>query len=55
MAAGGGAVWVANHLDGTVSRLDLRRREVTKAIAVGGRPAEVAFGGGAVWVTVHGG
>ena len=51
IAVGAGAVWVANSLDGTVSRIDpATRREVSKT-TVGNTPAAVAFGAGYVWVT----
>jgi ABC-type transport system substrate-binding protein/DNA-binding SARP family transcriptional activator len=48
VTAGGGSVWVANRLDGTVSRID-RDRQVT-TLDVGGAPAALAFGGGSLWV-----
>jgi YVTN family beta-propeller protein len=48
VTAGGGSVWVANRLDGTVSRID-RDRQVT-TIDVGGAPAALAFGAGSLWV-----
>ena len=50
VTAGGGSVWVANRLDGTVSRID-RDRQVT-TIDVGGAPGRarvrrgLAVGGG---------
>jgi len=48
VTAGGGSVWVANRLDGTVSRIDRDRQIFT--IPVGGAPAALAFGGGSLWV-----
>ena len=48
VVAGGGSVWVANTLDGTVSRIDSRRQLVT--IDVGGAPAGLTFGAGSLWV-----
>ena len=48
LTAGGGSVWVANRLDGTVSRIDRDRQIVT--IPVGGAPAALAFGAGSLWV-----
>ena len=48
VTAGAGSVWVANRLDGTVSRID-RDRQVT-TIDVGGAPAALAFGAGSLWV-----
>ena len=50
VAVGGGAVWVANTQDGTVSRIDPRTATVTHTIPVGRRPTGVAAGAGAVWV-----
>ena len=44
MAVGAGSVWVANRLDGTVSRIE-RGREQIVTIAVGGDPTALAFGG----------
>jgi YVTN family beta-propeller protein len=48
VTAGGGSVWVANRLDGTVSRIDRDRQIVT--IDVGGAPTALAFGAGSLWV-----
>ncbi len=48
ITAGGGSVWVANRLDGTVSRIDRDRQIVT--IDVGGAPTAIAFGAGSLWV-----
>ena len=51
LAAGGGALWVANAADGTVSRIDPASRKVIGgAIKVGPVPAALAVGAGAVWV-----
>ncbi len=49
IAVGEGSVWVANSLDGTVSRIDPRTSSVQR-IDVGGDPSGIAVGGGAVWV-----
>jgi YVTN family beta-propeller protein len=49
LAAGGGSVWIANGRDGTVSRVERSRGQVT-TIDVGGEPTAVAFGGGSLWV-----
>jgi len=49
VATGGGSVWVANRLDGTVSRIDRDRGQVV-TIPVGGAPAALAFGAGSLWV-----
>src|SRR3954467_6563721 len=49
VTAGGGSVWVANQLDGTVSRLRGPDDPVV-TIPVRGRPAALAFGAGSLWV-----
>ena len=46
------AVWVANHDDGTLSRIDPRSGRVTR-FKVGPNPRNIAIGEGAIWVTVH--
>ena len=50
VAAGEGAVWVANTDDGTVIRVDPQTAVATHTIEVGGRPIGIATGEGAVWV-----
>ena len=45
------AVWVANGLDGTVSRIDSQTNQVSQTIRVGNGPSGVASGESAVWVT----
>jgi YVTN family beta-propeller protein len=49
VADGGGSLWVANTLDGTVTRID-RAGDRIVTIAVGGRPSALAFGSGSLWV-----
>jgi peptide/nickel transport system substrate-binding protein len=49
LAAGGGSVWTANGPDGTISRVDRGRGQVT-TIDVGGEPTAVAFANGSLWV-----
>jgi YVTN family beta-propeller protein len=49
VAVGAGAVWVANLLDGTVSRVDPDIGEVSRQGQVG-TPTAIAIGGDAVWV-----
>jgi peptide/nickel transport system substrate-binding protein len=49
VASGGGSVWVASQLDGTVSRLDGPHEPVI-TIPVGGDPGALAFGAGSLWV-----
>jgi YVTN family beta-propeller protein len=50
VAEGLGSVWVANTVDGTVSRVDPDREE-RPVIQVPGAPGGIAAGEGAVWVT----
>jgi peptide/nickel transport system substrate-binding protein len=49
VTSGAGSVWVANELDGTVSRID-REPDQVVTIDVGGEPTGVAFGAGSLWV-----
>ena len=50
IAAGAGAIWVANTGDGTVSEIDPDTAETLhRPIEVGGRPTDIAAGGGGVW------
>jgi peptide/nickel transport system substrate-binding protein len=55
VAAGAGAVWVVNRLDGTLSRIDPERDSVVSTVPVGDAPTGVAAGAGGVWVTDEGG
>ena len=48
-AIGGGSVWVANALDGTVTRID-REDGRRLTISVGPHPTALAFGAGSLWV-----
>ena len=50
VAIGEGVVWVSNELDGTVSRIELKRNVVDRTISVGSEPIDVAAGLGALWV-----
>jgi YVTN family beta-propeller protein len=51
VSAGGGSVWVANALDGTVTRVDREPDpDETVTIDVGGAPVALAFGAGSLWV-----
>jgi YVTN family beta-propeller protein len=43
-------LWVANHNDGTLSRIDPQANTVIATIPVGPGPAEIAAAGGSVWV-----
>ena len=49
VVVGGGSTWVANTLDGTISRIDREQHEVV-SIDVGGAPHGLAFGAGSLWV-----
>jgi YVTN family beta-propeller protein len=53
IAAGAGALWVANTGDGTVSRIDPETRSVTHTIELGHRPLGVLVHDDLVWVTVR--
>jgi peptide/nickel transport system substrate-binding protein len=53
VAVGEGAVWVANSLSGTVSRLNPRTGDVEATVEVGEAPTDVTVAGGLVWVTVQ--
>jgi serine/threonine-protein kinase len=53
LAAGGGAVWVANVLDGEVARYDLATGRITM-IDVGGHPWDLVFARGSVWASLPG-
>jgi peptide/nickel transport system substrate-binding protein len=50
IAAGAGALWVANGDAGTVSRIDPVGRTAVQTINVGSAPAGIAFGDNAAWV-----
>lgn len=54
VAVEAGSVWVTNHCDGTVSRIDPDTDTVVKTIDVGFYPQWWAAGGGFVWVGVSG-
>jgi YVTN family beta-propeller protein len=50
LAAGGGSLWVANHDERTVTRIDQASGKVVADIPVPSEPHRVAYGAGAVWV-----
>ncbi|MGH2736307.1 MAG: hypothetical protein ACRDKZ_12055 [Actinomycetota bacterium] len=50
VAAGAGAIWVANSGDGTVSRIDPDTNDVAQTIEVGGSPEDLAVTAGVLWV-----
>ncbi|TMK76511.1 MAG: hypothetical protein E6G47_12435, partial [Actinobacteria bacterium] len=51
VVAAGNDVWVANQLDGTVSRIDGASAAVAATVTVGQGPSSIAVGGGSVWVS----
>jgi YVTN family beta-propeller protein len=53
VVVGAGAVWVANRLDGSVSRIDPQTNEVVETIEVGNAPSGLAFADGQLWLTVQ--
>ena len=52
--AGAGSIWTLNQGDGSVTRVDEKKRTVTATIAAGipGHGGEICFGAGAVWATM---
>jgi YVTN family beta-propeller protein len=53
VAVGSGAVWVANTVGGTVSRVDPGTNRVVATISVDASPNQIAVGEGSVWVAAH--
>jgi virginiamycin B lyase len=53
LTAGAGAVWTLNQGDGSLTKIDLRTRQVTNTTALGipGRGGDISFGGGMIWTT----
>ncbi len=51
LAAGMGALWVANVDDDSVTKIDLGTNSSVDTIPVGNAPSGIAVGGGYVWVT----
>ena len=51
IAFGQGAAWVANSLDGTVSRIDPDTNSVTATVATGNGPDAVAIDPRGIWVS----
>jgi YVTN family beta-propeller protein len=51
VAAGAGAVWVADAIEGTVRRIDIARRRTVATVRVGRQPYALTFAAGSVWVT----
>ena len=50
MTAGDGSVWVVNHDEGTLTRIDPGTSQVIANILLPKEPHRVAFGEGAIWV-----
>jgi peptide/nickel transport system substrate-binding protein len=50
VTVGGGEVWVANQLNGTVSEVNPAARAVVASIDVGNGPGAMVYGFGSVWV-----
>ena len=50
VAVSGSDVWVANSLDGTLSRVSMVTDQVVQTVPAGPRPTGVAVGDGLVWV-----
>jgi YVTN family beta-propeller protein len=50
LATGGGSLWVANHDERTVTRIDQASGKVVANIPVPSEPHRVAYGAGAAWV-----
>lgn len=53
LALGEGALWVSNHDDGTVSRVDPTSNEVVATIKVGESSGPLVVADGAVWVSSY--
>jgi virginiamycin B lyase len=53
LTAGAGAVWTLDQGDGSLTRVDLRTKNI-KTIALGtpGHGGDISFGGGMIWTTV---
>ena len=52
IAAGAGAVWVADAANDTVIRIDPATGRIVRVIPVGGRPVGLAAGDRKVWISV---
>jgi YVTN family beta-propeller protein len=50
ITAGDGGIWVANTLDGTISRIDQRTHVVTTTLPVGNGPVGIGLGSDSIWV-----
>jgi len=52
VAIGGGAAWVINSSDQTLTRIDVASAQAAPAKALNGSPSGIAFGAGSAWVSV---
>ena len=50
IVAGGGAVWTLNTGDGTISRLDVSTRHLSRTLPAGYGASDIAFSDGRIWV-----
>jgi class 3 adenylate cyclase/DNA-binding beta-propeller fold protein YncE len=50
IVGGGGAMWILNTGEETVSRIDVRTRELARTFSAGSTASDIAFADGAVWV-----
>jgi YVTN family beta-propeller protein len=50
MTVGDGSVWVVNHDDGTLTRIDPETNQIVANIPLPAEPHRVSFGEGAVWI-----
>jgi ABC-type transport system substrate-binding protein/DNA-binding SARP family transcriptional activator len=55
ISSSGGALWIANLDDQSVTRVDLASGQVTRHVPIGGSPTGVAATRSAIWVTDSGG
>jgi YVTN family beta-propeller protein len=53
LVAGEGGIWLSNHREGSVSRIDPRTNRVVATVRVGDQPSDLAVGFGSVWVPVN--
>ena len=50
IVAGGGAIWTLNTGDGTIARMDVSTRRVSRTVPAGYGASDIAFSDGQVWV-----
>ncbi|HEV7138450.1 MAG TPA: hypothetical protein VGN43_17580 [Steroidobacteraceae bacterium] len=56
LAAGGGMLWTLDQGDGSISKIDMKRRQLVAVIAAGipGEGGDISYGAGAVWASIIG-